>query len=116
MKISDLFEEQLDYTEVEKVLAKLGINSRNTDKDAKAITLTVQYATQKQLDALDKCSRYDWKITKILYTKFGDRKAAFALTAKDMTAWLLPDGTLERAKIGQKNAKLRDSDWLERII
>lgn len=66
-----------------------------------------------QMAALEKAAKYGWKATKMVYGKSGDcTDCAIALSTKDCAAWMLPDGTIERAKVGAKTAYL-NKKWTE---
>lgn len=74
--------------------------------------ILVCWLNPAQIAALAKCSKFGWKMSKVVYTAatVEPRACAIAMTSNGCAAWLLPDGTIDRAQNGRKTAYLR-GDW-----
>ncbi|WP_407304054.1 hypothetical protein [Acinetobacter sp.] len=65
--------------------------------------------------ALTKAAKYGWKAMKIVYSKDPEvQTCAVALSTTECCAWMLPDGTIQRAKVGAKTVYL-DKKWTESV-
>ena len=102
-------------TAVTKPLLKsLGVDADASNRNYAFLQLFTVNVSEAQLDALAKASRFGWKITKIVYRRDGTKGCALAMYSNDCTAWMTPDGKIERAANGRKTAYLTN-DWIEHV-
>lgn len=95
------------------LLKALGINNETSMKNEVFLQLFTVYVSDAQMTALEKAVKYGWKVTKIVYSNDPDENTcALAMYAGDTAAWMLPDGSIERAKVGQRRATLNPK-WTE---
>lgn len=97
------------------LLKSLGVDADMGGRNFSFLQLFTVYVSDAQMAALAKAAKYGWKASKIVYSRNPEvTDCAIALYAKDCTAWMLPDGTIERAKVGAKTAYLK-RDWTEAV-
>jgi hypothetical protein len=70
-------------------------------------------ATDAQITTFAKLYKLGWYIGKVVTHKTNE-KVAFAVYAPGCSAWVTPDGVLERAPVGRKVAYL-DHNWAEEM-
>lgn len=97
------------------LLKSLGIDSDMGGRNFAFLQLFTLYVSDAQMAALEKAAKYGWEATKIVYSNDpSETTCAIALCAKGCAAWMLPNGTIERAKVGAKTIYL-DKKWTEAV-
>ena len=95
------------------LLKSLGIDPELHMKNHIFLQLFTAFVSDAQMVALEKAVKYGWKLTKIVYSKDPDENTcALAMYSADCAAWMLPDGSIDRAKVGQRRASLNPK-WTE---
>ena len=94
------------------LLKSLGIDSESCNRNFAFLQLFTMHVSDAQLAALAKCSRFGWKLSKIVYKRDLTKGCALAMCSGDTAAWMTPDGKIERAAPGRKTAYL-SNDWIE---
>lgn len=95
------------------LLKSLGIDGELGTKNYVFLQLFTVYVSDAQMAALEKAVKYGWKVSKMVYSNDPDETTcAIAMYSADCAAWMLPDGTIDRAKVGQKRAVLNPK-WTE---
>jgi len=95
------------------LLKSLGIDGESGTKNYVFLQLFTVYVTDAQMVALEKAVKYGWKVSKMVYSRDPDETTcAIAMYSGDTAAWMLPDGTIDRAKVGQRRAVLNPK-WTE---
>ena len=93
------------------LLKSLGVDSESSGRNFGFLQLFTLHVSDAQIAALTKCAKFGWKATKIVY-KSCDTGCALALCSGQTAAWMMPDGTIQRAPVGKKTAYL-PKDWVE---
>lgn len=95
------------------LLKSLGIDSDDSMKNEVFLQLFTAFASDAQMAALEKAVRYGWRVSKIVYSHDpSENTCAIGMYAEQTAAWMLPDGTIDRAKVGQRRAVLNPK-WTE---
>jgi hypothetical protein len=95
------------------LLKSLGIDADDSMKNYVFHQLFTVYVSDAQMAALEKAVKYGWKVSKIVYSNDpSENTCALAMYSGDCAAWMLPDGTIDRAKVGQRRAVL-NKKWTE---
>lgn len=95
------------------LLKSLGIDAEGSMKNAVFLQLFTACASDAQVRALEKAVKYGWRLSKMVYSPDpNENTCAVAMYSGDCAAWMLPDGTIDRAKIGQRRATLNPK-WTE---
>lgn len=96
------------------LLKSLGVNADICSRNHIFLQLFTVHASEAQIAALTKAAKFGWKATRIVYRRDGTEGCALALCAGETTAWMLPNGTIERAANGKRTAYL-SNDWIEHV-
>lgn len=110
------FSKDTEYTErVKTILLGLGIDAENHRSQSYAYFFA-EHVSEAQLVVLAKLARFGWRARKFYYKtdSLKGNVMALGLSANDCTAFLYPDGSLDRAANGKKTVYLAD-DWKERV-
>ena len=95
------------------LLKSLGIDADESMKNHVFHQLFTVYVTDAQMTALEKAVKYGWKVSKIVYSRDpSETTCALAMYADGTAAWMLPNGTIERAPVGKRSASL-NKKWTE---
>ena len=93
------------------LLKSLGVDSEASNRNFAFLQLFTIKVSEAQIVALTKAAKFGWKATKIVYKPM-EEVCAIALCSGDTAAWMMPDGTIQRAPNGKKTAYL-PKDWVE---
>lgn len=95
------------------LLKSLGIDNEQSMKNEVFLQLFTAFVSDAQMAALEKAVKYGWQVSKIVYSNDpNENTCALAMYSRDCAAWMLPDGTIDRAKVGQRRATLNPK-WTE---
>jgi hypothetical protein len=93
------------------LLKSLGVVDMDFGRNHAYLQMFTLYVTDKQIETLTKAAKFGWKANKIVWNTTAG-KVAISLYANECVAWVHPDGTLDRAKVGVKTAYL-SNDWTQ---
>ncbi len=102
---------QPNTLQTKPLLKSLGIDWENNAKDFAFLQIFTCYVSDAQMVALTKAAKYGWKVSKIVFNH-GEPDCAIAMHANGCAAWMMPDGSIDRAKPGVRRAYL-DRNWKE---
>ena len=104
---------QANTLKTKPLLKSLGIDAEDSMKNEVFLQLFTAFVSDAQMAALEKAVKYGWRVSKIVYSNDPhENTCALAMYAGETAAWMLPDGTIDRAKVGQRRAHLNPK-WTE---
>lgn len=104
---------QPNTLKTQPLLKALGIDSEESMKNAVFLQLFTAYVSDAQMRTLEKAVKYGWRLSKMVYSHDpNETTCALAMYSGDCAAWMLPNGIIDRAKVGQRRANLNPK-WTE---